>query len=208
MQKVRHCGLERNDFLRFVFLTLTVLLCAAPAMAQAVPAFRYFIWDVGREDVRAFETAKWYKDDGESSFYVEQPDEFRRTIRYDFRNDKLWRAQFSYNELQYPTPFMVLDRAAAEQVELEKIYGLPTREEFIWNSPRYRPYPELLGSAFRMGDVRIRTTWELPDSKVVMESYNDGYEYQLYYTAEKLSAPEMDTSRNILNLPLGEESQP
>jgi hypothetical protein len=178
------------------------------AVAQTAPPFRNFIWDVSREDVRAYETAKWYRDDAESAFYVEQPDEFRRVIRYDFRGGKLWRAKFAYDDLQYPTPFMVFERAAAEQVELGKIYGTPTREEFLWNNVRYRPYPELLGSAFRSGDVRIRTTWEFPGSKVVMETFNDGAEYQLYYVAEKLSAPEMDSSRNILNLPLGLEDQP
>lgn len=195
-------------FLRLpIFVISMLLLFTAPALAQDEPVFRNFIWGVGKEDVRAFETARWYKEEGSSTFYVEKPDRFRRTIRYDFRNGKLWRAYYGYNDLHFSNTQKVFDEGVKEQLRLTKIYGKPAKEEILWIRTRYRK-PQRLEAALRGGDIRIRTTWELPDTKVVMELYHDGSFFQLHYTAEETTASDTDRSRNILDLPLGDERQP
>lgn len=195
-------------FLRLpVLATLMLLVFSAPALAQDKPVFRNFIWGIGKDDVRAFETAKWYKDEGNSSFYVIKPDQFRRTIRYDFRNGKLWRAYYGYNDLHFSNTQKVYDEGVKEQLRLIEMYGEPAKEEIVWIRTRYRK-PQRLDAAFRSGDIRIRTTWELPDTKVVMELYHDGMFFQLHYTVEETTAPDVDSNRNILNLPLGNNPQP
>lgn len=196
-------------FLRLpVFLTLMMFFIAAPALAQGKPVFRDFIWGVGKEDVRTFETAKWYKDEENSSFYVEKPDRFRRTIRYDFREGKLWRAYYGWNGLHYADPMKIFEEAAKLQVWLEELYGEPDKEEIEWLNNRYRKQERLLGSALRSGDIRVRTTWTLPDANVVMEFYRDEPNYALHYTVEQPGKSEANGGSNILNLPLGNNPQP
>jgi hypothetical protein len=155
----------------------------------------------------------FFKSEGESDFYVEPFEdfyktEFYRTIRYDFRDGKLWRGQYSYDALHEPDPMTIFQRAADFKIALEKIYGKPTKDVLIWKNLRYRNYPHLLGSALRSGHLEIQTTWELPGKKVVMRCYNDGAVYQLTYIAEQVKAPKKDESRNILDLPLAKETSP
>lgn len=196
-------------FLRLpVLLSLVLMIAAAPALAQAKPVFRDFIWGVGKEDVRAFESARWYKDEGDSSFFVEKPDKFRRTIRYDFQDGKLWRTYYGWNELHYADPMLIFEEAAKLQVSLEEIYGEPDKEEIEWLDNRYRNQGRLLGSALRNGDIRVRTIWTLPDALVVMAFYHDGEHYQLHYTVEQPGKAEATGGTNILNLPLGDAAQP
>ncbi len=196
-------------FLRLsVLAILMFLVFAAPASAQEKPVFRNFIWGVSKEDVRSFESARWYKDEGDSSFFVTKPDKFRRTIRYDFRDGKLWRGYYGWNELHYADPMKIFEEGAKLQVGLEKIYGEPTKEEFEWVRTRYRNAAWRLGTALRSGDVRVRTVWELPGSRVVMEFYHDGVLYQLHYTVEDTAKQETRGNNNILNMPLGNNPQP
>ena len=196
-------------FLRFpVFVTLLLVMFALPAVAEIKPVFRNFIWGVGKDDVRAFESARLYKEEVNSLYFVEKPDTFNRTIRYDFRDGKMWRAYYGVTELHYPDPMNIFQEGAKMQVALEKIYGEPSAEEILWIRERYRPYPQRLGVALRSGDVRVRTTWMLPESKVVMEFYHDVLGYQLHYTVEEITKAAAAPTRNILDLPLDERGQP
>lgn len=196
-------------FLRLpVFIVLALLVFAAPAWAQGKPVFRNFIWGVSKEDVRAFESARWYKDEGDSSYYVEKPDRFRRTIRYDFRGNKLWRSYYGWNELHYANPLKIFDEGAKLQATLTGIYGTPTKEEIIRINPRLSNARDDIGRDLRRGDIRVQTLWELPGTKVVMEFYHDGITYQMHYTAEETTKAKTDGGTNILNLPLGNNAQP
>jgi hypothetical protein len=85
-------------FLRpFIFvpgLALTLLVCALPASANEMSPLRHFLWGTTPEEVRKFETATFYNKDETSEFYVEPLDGYNRTIRYDFRDGKLWRGYY------------------------------------------------------------------------------------------------------------------
>lgn len=196
-------------FLRLIPLALVLLSFAAPASAKELSPLRHFVWGATPEDIRKFETATFYNKDATSEYYVERLDEFNRTIRYDFRDGVLWRGYYGYNELDHPDSMTIMRRAADFQIALEQIYGKPTSDELVWKNNRYRGDSRWLGIAMRTGDVKVRVTWLLPGTKVVMESYDNGAAYELGYTAEKYDPPkDMDQSRNILNLPQTQATKP
>lgn len=189
-------------FLRSAILFLLALIVAIPAMAQSAPApFRGFIWGVSPEDVRHFEKAIFYKEDKGSLLFLDQPDEFRRLIRYDFDGGKLWRARYDYVELTLPNSAAVMDRVADLERELTSQYGKPSKQELIWKNRLYANYPQFWARSFLSGDLKFRTEWDFGDTKIVLQSFHDDLYYQLFYTAEKTNAVKMDQSRNILNLP-------
>ena len=200
-------------FLRFALLTFAVLLLAAPAMAQETSPLRKFVWGATPEEVRKMETGTFYKTEGTSDFYLEPFEnfykpEFYRIIRYDFKDGKLWRGEYAYDQLHQPDPQLIFQRAADFQLAIEKLYGKPTKEQFIWKNQKYRKIPNMLGAALRNGHVELRTLWELPGTQVVMRAYNDGVLYQLSYTAEKLEAAKKDDETNILGLPVDGKTTP
>lgn len=200
-------------FLRFALLIAAVLVFAAPAVAKERSALRHFVWGATPEDIRKFETATFFKSEDGSDYYVEPFEdfykvEFYRTIRYDFKDGKLWRGQYSYDQLHEANPMSIFERAVDFKIALENIYGKPTNDTLIWKKLRYRNYPKMLGSALRSGHVEVETTWKLPDTLVVMRAYNDGTVYQLTYTAEKVEPVKEDAGKNILNLPVTGKTTP
>lgn len=200
-------------FLRFAILITAMLLCAMPATAKERSPLRHFVWGATQEDIRKYETGTFFKNEGGSDYYVEPfkdfyKTEFFRTIRYDFKDGKLWRGQYSYDQLHEPNPMTIFQRAADFKIALEEIYGPPTSDVLVWKKTRYRNTPRMLGSALRSGDVEIKTTWNLPGTLVVMRTYNDGAVYQLTYTAEKVEAAPKKDDSNILNLPVAGETTP
>lgn len=206
-------GWKGMIFLRFAALIAAILVFAAPAMAKERSPLRHFVWGASPEDIRKYETGTYFKSEDGSDYYVEPFEdfykrEFYRTIRYDFKDGKLWRGQYSYDRLHEPNPMSIFERAADFKIALEKIYGKPTTDTLIWKNERYRKYPSLLGSALRSGHLVVETTWKLPDTQVVMQVYNDGTVYQLTYTAEKIEAVPKDDAGNILNLPVTGKTTP
>lgn len=196
---MRHYGSERNRFLR-ILLFILALFIATPAMADST-IFRNFVWGASKDDVRQFESAKFYKEEGDSLFFVEQPDDFRRLIRYDSKDGKLWGARYEYQELFFPNANKVLDRYADEEFLLEKLYGKPLEEKFIWKDRTYRNFPQFWARALFEENLRIETVWQVNDTRITLYCYYDGAIYQLYYTLElagKKSEPDM---RGVLGLP-------
>lgn len=190
-------------------LALTVLAFAFPASAKEMSPLRHFLWGAAPEDVREFETATFYNKGETSEYYVEPLDGYRRTIRYDFRDGKLWRGYYGYNDLHHPDPLEIMRRAADFEFALEQIYGKPTTDELVWKRNEYRDDSRWLAAAMRAGDVKVRVTWTLPATRVVMESYHNGDYYELYYTAEKYDpSKDTDQNRNILNLPQTQKTKP
>lgn len=197
-------------FLRLIFLVLAVLTCCAfPAAAREISPLRHFVWGASAEDVRKFETATFYKKDETSEYYVEPLNGYNRTIRYDFRDGKLWRGYYGYNRLHNPDPLEIMRQAVDFRMALEQIYGKPTTNELVWRRTGYSKDSRWLSAAMRAGDVKVQVTWVLPGTKVVMESYNNGDFYEMNYTAEQYDpVKDMDKGRNILNLPQTQETKP
>ncbi len=190
-------------FLRSVFLFFMAMMMAIPAMAQTAPRadFRNFIWGASPQDVRQFESAVFYKEENGSLFFLEQPDEFRRLIRYDFADGKLWRARYEFVEFNIPDSAAVLDKLADFQASLEKQYGKPTKEQMIWGNRLYRDYPQFWARSLLSGDLKFHTEWVFGSTRVILECFHGDLFFQLYYTAEKVDAGGKDKSRNILKLP-------
>jgi len=168
--------------LRILMFIAALILCA-PAHAEEPGGFRGMIWGVTKDDVKKFERAKFYKEEGARLYYLEKPDHFRRLITYDFTDGKLTGGKFEYVELHVSNPKTIMDMFGQKQIEFEKIYGKPTAEEFSWKNKKYRYYPEFWYRALRSGDLRMRAVWQTGDSRIALETYHDGLFYQLYYTA-------------------------
>lgn len=195
---MRHYGLEGNDFLR-ILIFIFVLVLSLPAMADDT-IFRNFVWGAAKADVRKFETAKFYKEEGDSFFFVEQPDEFRRVIQYDFKAGKLWGAKYEYQEMEFPNSQTAIDKCVDEELILEKLYGPMKEEKFIWKDKTYRNYPQFWARAFGSGDLRMEAVWQVNDTNITLHCFNDGRYYQLFYTLELAGEEGGPDARKILDL--------
>lgn len=193
-----------------LFILSLLILCPATMAQDGVPQslveapdsgvvdkipdagiFRHFIWGASPEDVKKFETASFYKEEGGSLYFVEQPGggtDFRRLIRYDFRNGKLWRGNYEYQELSESTTDAVVDRYKLLKSMLASDYGAAPFEQTIWKDKFYRKYPKFWARAILSGDLKLRASWTLPDTRVALNLSAESPYYFLSYTAEQVSA--------------------
>ena len=178
---------------------MAVLFVCVPHARAAEPfSYRNFIWGVNKEDVRKYEKAVFYKEEGDSLFFLLNPDRFRRLIRYDFKDDKLAAIRFEYVELRLPYSGQIIDKFYDEQKALTELYGDPASEDAFWKDKRYQNHPAYWGRALYGRDLRLQTTWTPPGSTVVLQTYYDGRYYQLFYTMQKNVAVE---NTNAITLP-------
>ena len=191
-----------NNLRLLVLLALSVVaLCGASSGAEAATDIRGFVWGVTKEEVRRFEKATFYKEEGDSLFFLEQPDYFRRMVRYDFREGKLFRMRYEYLEFFMPEANDVIGRYIDLKHSLEEKYKTPAKDEMVWKDKTYLRFPQYWPRAFMRRDLAFRSVWEFPDTRIVMETYHEDAPYKLYYEAEQVSARSKDVERNILDLP-------
>lgn len=200
-----HYGLERKNNLR-IALFILILLLGAPATAQVVvpgqAQFRYFVWGVSPADVTKFETAKYYKTDGDSVYFLERLEkrDFRRVIRYDFQDGLLWRGQYEFQELTYPDPTLILNMYEDIKRQLVGVYGDPVQDDYFWKDKKYLNHPDYWPRALRMGDLRMKTVWEIEGTKATLILERSEPNYNLVYTAEKFDPKEKPKPQPLLNL--------
>ena len=191
----------------FSYLPAARAQVEVPALNQPDPGiFRYFVWGVSPEDVIQFETAKFYKRDENSVYFIELPparnefeQQFRRVIRYDFRDNKLWRANYEYQEFFLSDARKPLEVYEDQKRELAALYGEPVRDDYLWKSKTYYNYPEYWGRALASKQMRRETAWTLSDgSTVLLELYMvDPYMQFDYTVTAKIS--ESEKPRTILD---------
>jgi len=195
-------GWKGMMFLRLALCLLLLVITPLPSFAAGDEGvFRGFVWGVTKEDVRKFEKARFYKEEGDALFFLEKPDRFRRLITYRFADGGLIGAKYEMVEYHEPDPQDVLTRSADWTNQLKEKYGEPSAEEMIWKNKFYRTRPNFWFRAMRRGDLRIESKWTISGGGVVMKNYHDGYNYQLYYTVEK-NTPAIDPTQGLLNLAL------
>lgn len=199
--------MKGNPDLRFLILAL---LCFFPFAAKADPvvdigqgAFRYFVWGVSPEDVKKFETAGFYKEEGGSLYFLELPNpkDFRRLIRYDFEDGKLWRGSYDYQELKDPNPGRFLDMYEDVKRMISKAYGDPAKVDYIWKDPLYKNYPQFWGRALLSGDLKFYTEWDDRGTKAYLTLAYEKPVYKIIFTAEKAGEKPVPAPDNFLNLP-------
>lgn len=167
---------------RFLFLCALIVF-AMPAVA-AEKVFRGMMWGASKEDVKKFETGLFDREEGDRLYFYENSKKERVLVTYEFIDGKFWRGTREYRNLQNPSPQGILDMAADAQVTLEKALGRPSSEALLWNDNEYQYYPQFWGRALRSGDLRIRSVWETLQSRIMFETYYDGYAYQMTTRAE------------------------
>lgn len=191
------------------------ILYGTPPRPVAMPkptegVFRNFIWGVSPEDVKTFETAVLLRDDGDALVFVEQPSrkDFRRTIRYDFRNGKFWRGTYEFQDLDDPNADTILNIHEDFKRAMIGQYGKPSDEELIWTklSP-YKNHPKFWGRAVFSKALKFRTVWEQDATKVVLENYFLGPHYRLAYMVENAPLANAEAAKVDL-LPQFSDSPP
>ncbi len=150
--------------------------------------FRAFIWGVSKADVRAYETAAFYREEPNALFFIERPSEedYSRVIRYDFRNGKLWRAEYAFQELNDPDPGVVMDIHEDFKNALKEQYGAPKSEALLWGQTPYRNHPNLWPRAMLSKALRMKTLWERGETRVTLENYFIDPDFKLAYIAEDM----------------------
>lgn len=173
-------------FLPRLFYALALaafMFTVAPASADE-GIFRNFVWGVSKEDVRNYETAVFYKEEGNSLFFLLKPDNYRRQIRYDFTDGGLSAVRYEYVEFTPPTPDIVFRAFYDEEAALKAKFGDPAREDFNFRDKTYKNYPQFWGRSLLGQDLQIRIEWVANGTLIVLRCYHDGFAYQLYYTME------------------------
>lgn len=188
--------------MRFLLFFFLIGLWMNPAAAQDA-LFRGFIWGATKEDVRKFETAPFYKDEGDQLFFVEEKEAFRPLITYTFQDGRLIAAKYELQEFHEPNPENVLNRLSDTQASLKKLYGQPISEEMIWRTRTYQYLPRFWGRALYQGSLWFRTLWRNEYTQAVLEAYHDGLFYQINYTSfyRNADAPVAQEDQNYLTLP-------
>ncbi len=179
-------GWKGMIFLPRLFYALALaafIFTAAPARADD-GIFRNFVWGVSKEDVRDYETAVFYKEEGNSLFFLLKPDDYRRQIRYDFTNGGLSAARFEYVEYTPPTADIVFKAFYDEEAALKAKFGDPVKEDFTFKDKTYKNYPQFWGRSLLGQDLQIRIEWAAQGTRIVLYCHHDGFAYQLYYTME------------------------
>lgn len=188
-------------FLRFLIFTALLLLSFSARAADG--NFRHMIWGATPNDVKAFETARFYKEEAGSLYFVDQvTKEDLRQIRYDFIGNKLWRGMYSFQQLTDPDPNNILNKYEDFKLDLEKQYGKADDEVFTWKDKTYRNYPQYWGRALLSKNLKVRSEWEQPGTKVVLNVYYEEPYYNLSYTAEQAGIADKAVKDNLLNIPI------
>ncbi len=158
--------------------------------------FRGFIWGVSPADVRKYETAQYYNAETGVLFFIELPShkDYRRLIRYDFLDQKLWRAQYTLQDLNDADPNVILNLYEDFKRALVKQYGEPIQEGMIWKPSPYRDHPKFWGRALLSKDLQMRTIWEKDGTRVVLENYFIDPDFKLTYRVEQMSVADAPQS--------------
>ena len=150
--------------------------------------FRNFIWGVSRADVKRYETAIPYKEEKNSLYFLERPSkrDFVRIIKYDFVQNSLVSAQYSFQDLTYPRPDTIVDLYEKFKGKISTSFEIKETENFIWREKTYQRYPDYWASAIRSEQLKIESSWDLGNkTKITLTlGFKDGY-YQLDYAAAK-----------------------
>lgn len=150
--------------------------------------FRGFIWGVSKDDVRTYETAAFYKEEPNALFFIERPSEedFSRVIRYDFQDGKLWRVEYSFQELNDPDASVIMNIHEDFKNALKLQYGAPKSEDMLWGNTPYRNHPQLWPRAMLSKALRMKTLWETEGTRVTLENYFIDPDFKLSYIVEDI----------------------
>ena len=169
--------------IRILLLTLLVIgFYAAPAQAQFEDRFPQnfkklpyifgdfgdYVWGVTKEDVADIEYKKLtplLQDLDNALFYQISYRSLKSTISYEFNDNKLYRGQIQVYERQ-GDPQKWLDLLLEVQIDFEKAYGKPIREEFNWGNQEHKPFPDEWRFALVQGDLKILIQWRQKDTLI------------------------------------------
>jgi hypothetical protein len=184
---------KNRNFTALILMAFFFLSCSAWAQEEKPtslispnePIFRGFIWDLPPEIIMANEEGTFVGEEGGIYFYIDEHEDQRVTIGYEFRDNQLWRGRI-YSEKHYVRPQDRLDALLAIQQDLTTRYGPPLREEFIWKNNFERNHPENWGWAVYRGHLEVFINWEAPET--IITAYlgaTEPLEPRLYVTYEK-----------------------
>jgi len=119
--------------------------------------FGDYVWGVPMEAVKELEYKKrtpFLQEVENALFYQIRYRGRQSIISYEFEDNKLVRGQIDIYE-QHPNAQKWFDLLLEEQIDLEKEFGAPIREEFIWKNNARRNYPEEWRFALLEGQVEV-----------------------------------------------------
>jgi hypothetical protein len=156
--------------------------------------FRGFVWGVSEEDVRNFEKAAFYKEEGDSLYYLEQlsKTDFVRHIRYDFIGNKLVGARYELKNMTFASPETAVDVYDSIKSKIDRARRVRGEESFVWRDKTYLNYPEFWPRAVRNGDLKMRAHWVYADSEQDLSFWFADGRYKILITAQKKGAEVAD----------------
>jgi hypothetical protein len=159
---------------------------------------RGFIWGLPKEIIKAEEQANFAEksEDGKILYYVDRIRGIKSSINYEFDNNKLTRVRI-FSEKSYFYPQMRMDDLIKIKRDLDKRFGEPLEQNFIWTGDDYdKDYPKMWGYAILGGNLQIVITWQ--DAETFVTAYagtKNGTRPVLFVTYEDRKAKEANMER-------------
>ena len=171
--------------MRFLVLILLSFFVAFPACAQdMVGDVRNFIWGVSKDDVKKFEKVILFEDVDNALFFIDDWDDVKILVGYEFQDDKLFRVSIDFQKPNYPDPAKAVEFYVTRELELDKTLGVKGQQETIWNDYYYANMPNHFPLAVLNGHVELVTKWQTPRSNVTMRMKAEDFNYTHRITYE------------------------
>ncbi len=167
----------------FTYILLALCFLSAPTMAREKEPLpdtyaneneifdqahvRGFIWGLPKEIIKAEEEATFVEEseDGTILFYYDVIRDMKVSINYEFEDNKLARVRI-FSEERYVKAQERLDDFITIKRDLEKRFGPPEGEEFVWRDRREENFPERWANTILFGHLDIVIRWETTETNV------------------------------------------
>ncbi|MEM6812108.1 MAG: hypothetical protein AAF549_06550 [Pseudomonadota bacterium] len=129
---------------------------------------RGFTWDLPKSIIKQNEKGQLMDETDQALFFFDFVRGARAAIGYEFTDeDQLWRVSV-FNEHNYKNPQDRIEDLLSMQVILERRYGEPTEERFLWRNERGQNIPEYWGYAVYQANLAIEIIWKFEETDVIL----------------------------------------
>jgi hypothetical protein len=173
-------------------LLLCFLAVSVSGQTQSPADFRKVSWGMTREQVKAVESSKLFKEDERGLFYTSELSGFGAVmIGYIFAQGKLVRASY-VSEVRHTNSNAFIDDFKTIGSILSEKYGKPESDDVVWLDDLYKDDPDNWGMAVSAGHLVYEAVWRTKTTKILEKLKGDNFEVTLIvqYTSRELEGLE------------------
>lgn len=141
--------------------------------------FRNVTWGMSKDEVKMNEIEMLsYDGNDDLSYSNVLINGLNTTILYSFINDQLCVAGYIFEENYINQNNYIVDYDDLKEILISK-YGNPTKSDVYWINDLYRDEYQYWGIAVSMGYVEFSSSWELPNTRILLYLRGENFETTL-----------------------------